>query len=249
AVRSNPRLYGGLIVHVGVVIAAVAIATSSAYSTKREVRLTQGRSATVRGYTLTYTGSHEKRSGQKNTVTADVRIRRGGDDLGTYAPAISTFPNASQGIGTPSVRTGLREDVYLTLVSSPNQQGRVTIGVALNPMVLWLWVGGGVMAAGTLLALSPSLRRRTMPGEGPVPAVPPTPGPGKGPVGGTAPGGSRSRPAPSSSRSPSCSPPRWGPTRALTPTRATSSGRTLPPTTSRPSTAAASVRPTSPARS
>src|SRR5881394_82533 len=112
-VRGNARLYGGLVVHVGVVIIAVAIASSSAYSTKREVRLTSGQSATVRGYTLTYTGSHTNRSGQKNTVTADVRIRRGGDDLGTYAPAISTFPNASEGIGTPSVRTGFREDVYL----------------------------------------------------------------------------------------------------------------------------------------
>ncbi len=86
-------------------------------------------------------------------MTADVRIRRGGEDLGTYAPAISTFPNASEGIGTPSVRTGLREDVYLTLVSSPNEQGRVIIGVAINPMVLWLWVGGGVMAIGTAVAL------------------------------------------------------------------------------------------------
>jgi cytochrome c-type biogenesis protein CcmF len=174
-VRSNPRLYGGLVVHVGVVIVAIAIAASSAYSTKREVRLTEGQSAGVRGYTVTYLGSHEKRTGQKNTVSADVRIERGGDDLGTYAPAISTFRNAAQGIGTPSVRTGLREDVYLTLVSSPNEQGRVTIGVAVNPMVVWLWFGGGVMAIGTLVALSPGLRRRarrTAPEEEPVPVEP-----------------------------------------------------------------------------
>jgi cytochrome c-type biogenesis protein CcmF len=173
-VRGNPRLYGGLVVHVGVVIVAIAIAASSAYSTKREVRLAEGQSAGVRGYTLTYLGSHEKRTGQKNTVSADVRIERGGDSLGTYAPAISTFRNAAQGIGTPSVRTGLREDVYLTLVSSPNEQGRVTIGVAVNPMVLWLWVGGGVMALGTLVALSPSLRRRARAAEKkePVPVEP-----------------------------------------------------------------------------
>jgi cytochrome c-type biogenesis protein CcmF len=181
-VRNNPRLYGGLVVHVGVVIAAIAIAASSAYSTKREVRLTEGQSASVRGYTVTYLGSHEKRTGQKNSVSADVRIERGGDDLGTYAPAISTFRNAAQGIGTPSVRTGLREDVYLTLISSPNEQGRVTIGVAVNPMVLWLWVGGGVMAFGTLVALSPSLRRRTKRVEQPAPIAPPAPEPEKVPV-------------------------------------------------------------------
>jgi cytochrome c-type biogenesis protein CcmF len=174
-VRSNPRLYGGLVVHVGVVIIAVAIAASSAYSTKREVRLRAGQSAGVRDYTVTYLGSHEKRTGQKNTVSADVRIKRGGDNLGTYAPAISTFRNAAQGIGTPSVRTGLREDVYLTLVSSPNEQGRVTIGVAVNPMVMWLWVGGGVMALGTIVALSPGLRRRarrTEVEDEPVPVEP-----------------------------------------------------------------------------
>ena len=181
-VRGNPRLYGGLVVHVGVVIVAVAIASSSAYSTKREVRLAEGQSATVRGYTLTYTGSHSERSAQKNTVSADIRVRRGGDDLGTYAPAISTFPNASQGIGTPSVRTGFREDVYLTLLSSPNEQGRVTVGVAVNPMVLWLWVGGGVMALGTLVALSPSLRRRTRRVPEQVPVEPPTLEPEKVPV-------------------------------------------------------------------
>jgi cytochrome c-type biogenesis protein CcmF len=88
-----------------------------------------------------------------------VRVERGDDDLGVYAPAISTFPNSTQGIGTPSVHTGLREDVYLTLVSSPNERGRVTIGVAVNPLILWLWIGGGVMALGTLIALAPSLRR------------------------------------------------------------------------------------------
>ena len=41
--RSNPRLYGGLVVHFGVVLIAVALAASSAYATNREVRLRRGR--------------------------------------------------------------------------------------------------------------------------------------------------------------------------------------------------------------
>ena len=95
--------------------------------------------------------------------------------LGVYAPSISTFPNSSEGIGTPSVRTGLREDVYLTLVSSLSESKRVTVGVAVNPMVLWLWVGGGVMAIGTIVALIPVRRRdrgTTDRVPAPVPAEP-----------------------------------------------------------------------------
>jgi cytochrome c-type biogenesis protein CcmF len=51
------------------------------------------------------------------------------------------------------------EDLYLTLVSSPNDAGTITVGVFINPMVVWLWTGGGVMVAGTLLAAWPKRRR------------------------------------------------------------------------------------------
>lgn len=162
-IRGNPRLYGGLLVHVGVIVVAVALAGSAGYLTEREITLSEGESATVRGYSLTYLGNELDRSDQKMTVKARVRVERGGDELGVYAPAISTFPNSRAGIGTPSVRTGWREDVYLTLVSSPDESGTVTLGVQINPMVLWLWVGGAVMAFGTLVALIPARRRSVLP--------------------------------------------------------------------------------------
>jgi cytochrome c-type biogenesis protein CcmF len=156
--RNDPRLYGGLIVHVGVVLIAVALAASSSYDERAEVRLTEGESAGLEGYTFTYLGADRTTSDQKTTFSVDVRVEQGGRDLGVYSPSISTFPNATQGIGTPSVRTGLLEDVYLTLVSSPNADGRVTLAVALNPLVVWLWIGGAVMALGTLVALAPTIR-------------------------------------------------------------------------------------------
>jgi len=171
-VRSNPRLYGGLVVHTGVVLIAIALATSGASSTRREVRLARGESATVAGYTVTYLGISEQRADQKLTVKARVRIEHDGDDLGVYAPAISIFPGRQAGIGTPSVRNGLLRDIYLTLISSPNERGRVTLGVAVNPMVIWLWIGGGVVALGTLIALAPGLTRRRKDEPSPDPAPP-----------------------------------------------------------------------------
>jgi cytochrome c-type biogenesis protein CcmF len=179
ATRSNPRLYGGLVVHFGVVLIAVVLAASSAYGAHRDVRLRRGESATVSGYTLTYLGSHTERSAQKTSVSANVRVARGDHVLGTYAPAISTYPNSTEGIGTPSVHTGLADDVYLTLVSSPNAQGRITLGVRINPIIVWLWIGGGFMALGTVLALAPRLRRRPRaePVDGAASVSPPAPAP------------------------------------------------------------------------
>jgi cytochrome c-type biogenesis protein CcmF len=179
ATRSNPRLYGGLVVHFGVVVIAVVLAASSAYGANRDVKLQQGESATVGGYTVTYLRSHTSKSDQKTTYSVDIRVQKGDRTLGTYAPAISTYPNSTEGIGTPSVRTGIVDDVYLTLVSSPNAQRQITLGVRINPLIVWLWIGGGFMALGTILALAPRLRRRprSMPSDdvAPAPASDPEP--------------------------------------------------------------------------
>lgn len=156
----NPRRYGGLTVHAGVVLIAVAIAGSNTFGTKQEVSLEKGASAEIAGYTFTYVGSSRSVTGQKTTLSTDIRIEQNGKSLGTYAPSVSTFPNSNQAIGTPSVRTGVLRDIYLTLVSSPNRTGRVTIGVGINPMVTWIWTGGALLAIGTIGALLPSLRRR-----------------------------------------------------------------------------------------
>jgi cytochrome c-type biogenesis protein CcmF len=160
---SNPRRYGGLTVHMGVVFIAVAIAASHTFATKTEVRLRRNESTTVSGFTLTYLGSSTSRTAQKTSVSADVRIERGGRDLGTYAPSVSTFPNSNQAIGTPSVRTGVVTDIYLTLVSSPNVRGRITLGVSVFPLVVWIWIGGGLLAVGTIWALVPARKRQVVP--------------------------------------------------------------------------------------
>jgi cytochrome c-type biogenesis protein CcmF len=158
----NPRRYGGLIVHTGVVVIAVALASSGSFGTKQEVRLRLHQSATVGGYTVRYVGSHVTKNDQKNSVSVALAVSHDGDRLGTYAPAISTFRNAQEGIGTPSVRTGLVEDVYLTLVSSPSDRGRITVGVAIQSMTVWIWIGGVFMALGTIVALSLRIRRRVV---------------------------------------------------------------------------------------
>ena len=159
-VRGNPRRYGGFVVHLGVICIAVALAASGSFGAKREVRLHRGESATVSGYKVTFTGTHTTKTAQKTSVSADLKLTRGGDGLGTYAPAVSTFPNSDSAIGTPSVRTGILEDVYLTIISSPNDKGRVTISIAVNSMTLWVWIGGALMALGTIVALGPTVRRR-----------------------------------------------------------------------------------------
>src|SRR5690606_1297885 len=80
----------------------------------------------------------------------------------TLFRSINRFTGRQMSVGTPSVKTGLLEDVYLTLQQAPAEdEGRTAaIRVIVQPMVTWLWIGGVVMLAGTVLALFPGRRRR-----------------------------------------------------------------------------------------
>jgi cytochrome c-type biogenesis protein CcmF len=74
------------------------------------------------------------------------------------------FPFAGQTIGTPATRSTLRDDLQLAVLAVPDDGSTTTVlRVTVQPLVLWLWVGGAVMAVGTALAAVPgagAARRR-----------------------------------------------------------------------------------------
>jgi len=151
------RTNGGMIVHLGVVLIAVALAASQSYSSEMELRLDEGEMATVAGHTLVYEGLETSEDPEKTTIAALIRV----DGGKVYRPAVNEYLFGGQTIGTPSVSTGLREDVYLALLDVPeSEDDPVVIRVVVQPLVTWLWIGGGVMAAGTALAAFPGRRRR-----------------------------------------------------------------------------------------
>lgn len=179
-IAADRRLYGGLVVHVGVVVFALAFTMSSAFTSDTEVPLVRGESTSFEGYRLTYLGSELRAAGRNSSQVASIRIERGGRSLGVYEPAVTEFSNSTVLIGTPSVRTGLREDVYLTLVPAVSGTAdSIVLGIRVNPLVVWLWVGAGVMLAGTAVAAWPQRRRRrranvrSIGGAGPDTASPP----------------------------------------------------------------------------
>jgi cytochrome c-type biogenesis protein CcmF len=164
------RANGGMVVHIGVVLVAVGIAASGSYAVQRDVRLDEGESTTVGGHTLTYLGSTTDERPEKTVVAARVEV----DGGRVYEPALNTFTTSAeqssgQVIGTPSVRTGFVDDVYLTLLATPAGDGSVTLRIIVAPLMVWLWVGGALMAVGTVLAAWPGGRRRpTEPVSAPV---------------------------------------------------------------------------------
>jgi len=151
------RANGGMVVHIGVIIIAVALAASNSFTHSATLELEQGEVVEWGGHTFELVSVDERTNDRESRIAANVIL----DGDKTYRPAVTTYLNLGADIGTPSVRTGFTKDVYLTLGQgvSPGDT-TATIRVFVKPMILWLWIGGGIMALGTLLAAFPGSRRR-----------------------------------------------------------------------------------------
>jgi cytochrome c-type biogenesis protein CcmF len=160
------RANGGMVVHIGVVLIAVAFAASHSFADRTDLSLKAGQPTRFGGHTFTFLGIRDVSAATHSAIEAQVRI----DGGRVYAPAISDYPFASEEIGTPSVRSQPTEDIYLTLVGPPAKAGDpAVIGVLIEPLVMWIWIGGGVIILGTILSAWPGRRRRpTDPVSAPV---------------------------------------------------------------------------------
>ncbi|MBS1847997.1 MAG: heme lyase CcmF/NrfE family subunit, partial [Actinobacteria bacterium] len=150
------RTNGGMIVHIGVVVIALGVVASTAYTHQADFTLEQGNTAHIEGHSVTYLGSSTRTEG--NVIIQEARIRIDGSKV--YAPKLKKFSNANQVVGTPSVRSTPVSDVYLSVLTLPEQaNGTITMRVYVEPMVSWIWFGGGLIFIGSFFAAFPGRRR------------------------------------------------------------------------------------------
>jgi cytochrome c-type biogenesis protein CcmF len=166
------RANGGMVVHLGVILIAVALAASNGYTRVGEFTLRQGEEVEFAGHTFELREVTAFTTSRSKGVKAQVSI----DGGQAYAPAITRYTNMGTDIGTPSVKTGLTKDIYLTLEQSTAAGAtEAQVKVFIKPLILWMWIGGLLMAVGTVLAAFPGNRRKP---TAPVSELLPEPSPG-----------------------------------------------------------------------
>jgi cytochrome c-type biogenesis protein CcmF len=153
------RANGGMIVHIGAILIGVAFAASNSYVRQAEFTLAPNETATIAGHTVEYLDSRTVELENRVELIAEVLV----DGDRVYEPRINRYRQTGMSIGTPSVRVGIDDDVYLAMTKSPDPAtGAIGLRVIIQPMIVWLWVGGGVMVVGTALSLFPGRRRNPL---------------------------------------------------------------------------------------
>ncbi len=152
---SNRRRYGGYIVHIAIILIGVAIVGSNYYQIQREVSLSPGESISLGRYTLTYNGLAEQALPDRRIVSANLDLLEDGRPIGQIEPGRSFRRNFErQPTSTIVIRSDLREDLYVVLASW-DAAGNASFFMYVNPLVMWLWIGGVVLLVGGLVIIWP----------------------------------------------------------------------------------------------
>jgi cytochrome c-type biogenesis protein CcmF len=148
-----------MFVHLGVILLAVAIAASNSYTHSATLELSQGDEVEWAGHTFELVEVVDELDERVDVARANILV----DRSKVYGPAVTTYLLQGMVVPTPSVRTGFANDIYLTIDgTNPPAAGssEVTLRVFIKPLILWMWVGGAIMAIGTVLSAVPSARHR-----------------------------------------------------------------------------------------
>lgn len=171
-VARNRRRYGGYIVHFGVVVMFCAFA-GLMFRSDHEVDLKAGEKFTTTdayGHEWTFTSQGLSFFEQLNrrVTAATFAVTRDGKSMGLMSSEKRQHVD-SRGLETFEASTevaileSLKQDVYLVFAGMPDKD-TAAIHIYFNPLVIWVWIGGIVMAVGGLIVMWPQATRATRQG-------------------------------------------------------------------------------------
>ena len=156
---------GGMVVHLGIVVLAIGIVVSTSYTQRSEVTLASGQSTVVDSQFVSFAGFHVVKDALETATQLVVTV-----DGHALRPAVTTFHGRATTVGTPAIDSNLLRDVYVTFdavggngttsgaqVQNNLPAGSVVLGVTVEPLLAWLWIGGLMVGLGAGLSF---LRRR-----------------------------------------------------------------------------------------
>jgi len=156
-VARNQRRYGGYVVHFGIVLIFVGIA-GTAFTSHLEATARAGEAFSISHYQVKFDRIVFGHDAAKQWMTTDVSVVREGKFIKKLQPEKRLYVTHEQPTTEVALLSTWRDDLYLVLAGYDEEKQEATFSAYVNPLVIWLWIGGWVMAIGTLLALAPLSR-------------------------------------------------------------------------------------------
>jgi cytochrome c-type biogenesis protein CcmF len=153
--KAARRRLGGQMIHVSVVLLFVGF-TGSAFTEERSMAVAPRQTVQVGDYDLTFLGLREDLNFERQAMVADLEVKKAGRMIGVLSPARYRYhSHPGQPTSEVVIRSGLAEDLFLILGETDTARGMALIRVVINPLVIWIWIGGLLLVVGTVVAVFP----------------------------------------------------------------------------------------------
>jgi cytochrome c-type biogenesis protein CcmF len=163
-IDKDHRRYGGQFAHLGVMLLVIGVAGSSLFDVEETHRLQPGQSVMVDGNQLTFVRLDEKRMANYTAIQAVVALTDRDGRTFTLSPQRRFYDSWSdQPNSEVSILTTWKEDVYVSLAGWEDRGAITAIQVKINPLVVWIWIGGIVMVLGATFSALPRLLPQAKP--------------------------------------------------------------------------------------
>ncbi len=151
----NTRRYGGYVIHFGMVLVFMGIA-GAAFNKQVRADMAVGERASIGAYTLECDAIDDSDNPNYAAQRATITVYKNGKKQDYTLRPEQRFYKAS---GQPTTEVALhstpQEDLYVVFSGTVNSD-KAIIQAFLNPLVLWIWIGGLVVVFGTIVAMIPS---------------------------------------------------------------------------------------------
>jgi cytochrome c-type biogenesis protein CcmF len=150
AFSANQRRYSSLITHLGALVLVVGIIASTIYQSEKVVSMKVGDEFSISDYRMKLLNIHEVEGQNWKAQEGVFEVTRGGDFITELRPQKRIY-EATQ---TPTTESAIYAinmgHIFLTMPEVSPEGVAVARGV-INPLILWVWGGGGIMGLGVLL--------------------------------------------------------------------------------------------------
>ncbi|MDA8191158.1 MAG: hypothetical protein M0Z68_06780 [Gammaproteobacteria bacterium] len=154
-VLGNRRHYGGMIVHMGILVIVIGLTGSGLFAKSKLVMMAPGDVLQVAHERVRFDGTRNVRGPDYTAVQGRLTILNNGAHL---RPEQRVFFGSPMQVERPSVNSTPLRDVYVDI--GDEHDGKWEIHLFVNPLVNFIWTGGGIVIAGLAFSLSDYVRRR-----------------------------------------------------------------------------------------
>ncbi|HZV57532.1 MAG TPA: cytochrome c-type biogenesis CcmF C-terminal domain-containing protein, partial [Sphingobium sp.] len=153
SLRRTPLFTWGMVIaHLGCAVSIAGMASDTAFGTERLVAARPGDRVEISGWTVEFRDVTPLAGPNWTAMDATMAVSRGGRAPALMHPQARFFPNPPTPTTESAQFTTWNGQLYLVL-GEQLEDGRWQLRIWWKPFVTFIWLGGGLIALGGLLAL------------------------------------------------------------------------------------------------